>query len=108
MIKVNKIYLSMVVQLNIDLIQEIFLKYPNIEKSVIKKRDNLTKELNLFISNAQKKNEINDSYSSEEIIEIIQGLILFYAKYDPKNLESKLKNSLSMLYFGLCKHVEVT
>lgn len=57
MIQVIEVYPSMVVQLNSDLLQDIFLQYPNIEKSVIKERDKLTKELKQFISNAQKEKE---------------------------------------------------
>lgn len=101
MVDVIEIYPALVVRLNSKTIQDIFLQYPSIEHSVSKKRDEITQRLHHFIRNAQNNGEINSSYDYAEILEIIQALIIFYAKNHPNQLEAKLKQSIRILYYGL-------
>lgn len=96
-----KVYPSMVIQMDSKIIQDIFLQYPYIENRLFHERKKLTSEISNFILEAQKKKQIRDAYSSDEILELIQSLIFFHAKHHPDQLEEKLRNGISMLYYGL-------
>lgn len=95
------IYPSMIIKMNSRVLKSIFLQYPSIEEAVVRERDNFTKDITSFIQEAQKNGTVNGKYDSAMILDVMQSLIIYYSKNQPDQLEEKLKDSISMLIYGI-------
>jgi len=97
------VYPEMVMKTESRVINDIFNKYPDIEEAVIKQKRDLTKDISFFIKKGQEEGFIDYRYDSETILEAIQSMVIYHIKNNPVELEYKLRDSISMMVYGIMK-----
>lgn len=85
--------------------QEIFIEYPSIEKSVQSHQDEITKNIINFIGKGIEEGIIKNDLTKEFIFEMFQALVLHFIKTGEKgeHLSKKLAVSFDCLIDGVRK-----
>ena len=102
--KIIEIYPTLITKINSKVIKEIFVQYPAVEESVIRERNNLVQDINMYIKDAQNNGIVDEAFGSEMILEALQALVIFYMKHSENDLEEKIKKSFSMMLYGIIKN----
>lgn len=85
--------------------QEIFMEYPSIEKSVTAHQDEITKVIINFIGKGIEEGIIKDEISKEFIFEMFQSFVIHFIKKGAKGTElsEKILISFNCLIDGIRK-----
>jgi AcrR family transcriptional regulator len=94
------VYPDMIVMFDSFAMQSIFRQYPAIEERLIAQRSSLTADIGAFLRQGQLQGDINADADADVIIQIVQALILYYAKSDPAHLGDKLRQSFQTVMHG--------
>lgn len=88
-----------------DSIQEIFLEYPSVEKTVRNHQDNMTMNIIAFIKMGIEKDVFREDVQPEFIFEVLQGTLLHFIKkgYKGEVLSEKLTIAFNCFFQGIHK-----
>lgn len=89
----------------IDSMQEIFIEYPAIEKSVRRHQDEITESIIYFIDKCIQEGIIRSDITKEFMFEMLKGLVLHLIKNDTKGEEmsKELEVAFNCLMNGVRK-----
>lgn len=103
--KVINLFPELLNNLHTDFMQEIFIEYPYVEKSVRTHQDEITKSIINFIGKGIDEGIIRNDITKEFLFEMLRALVLHYIKCGAKGeeLSEKLAISFSCIIDGVKK-----
>jgi len=101
--KIINLFPMLLNNLYTDFMQEIFIEYPTVEKSVRSHQDEITKSIINFIGKGIEEGIIKNDITKEFMFEIFQALVLHFIKSGVKGeeLSKKLTTSFNCIIDGV-------
>jgi len=81
---------------------DIFLEYPEIEKTVIMKRGELTKSIITFLEKGIEEGYLNNDLKPEFILQMLQGSIIYFIRLNDEHndFSKNIKDAFNVLING--------
>ena len=104
MMKVIEIFPLLLDRLTSRTMQEIFLEYPNIEREVYNRREELTDRLIDFFRSGIEKGYLKSNLQPELVLQMYQAFVLYFIRFAPSDGDdhpARIGKAFHSLLYGI-------